>query len=263
MLANHSPFHRLRHPPPSLGLFSVALCAAVLLVFVPSTVRRDAAAREALAVHLLADAIPSMEEKQKAMLRTVMVLQDRVAKLSADVAALNTSTAAAIRSPRGSEGTPARVPPTERLDRVFGLVSVRCDLEPFELEVTTLLKKIEEEAEDAKSSFQSIAERQRRHFLIKWHGTDGVHTSNAIFTEVEAEIAFERVGDFAKKMLLFQPSADGDNGSWSVARAYGGENWLSMMTNDGTIQNPPKQSSAAAVTDDSVKQHRSSINVVV
>lgn len=235
---------KIRH----LGVFACALCAAVLLVILPATIhRRIAAAPSSSSIaslnpHDVVDAstaLESIERRQKVLLHNVMGLQDRVAKLTADVKALNQSSAAGQGVKQVDTGATISAE-----DRAFNALSVRCGLDAFRAEVSKMIVSVAELEEESKQYFTSAMMGNRRHYLVKWHGLSGVDTTEPLYSESDAELAYERVGDFAKKMLLFEPQG-GSGGTWSVARAYGGENWLSLMSNDGTIQHPADKKAGA------------------
>jgi hypothetical protein len=237
---------RSRH----LGTIGAVLCALVLLFILPATIQRRRLAAELRPSPSAsspifsedADVFSAVEKKQRELLHEVMALQDQVAKFTAQVKAWNESVS--------TRGTNARVTSSGESaeDRAFSVLAVRCGLEAFRADVSNTIAKVAQLGEKTKKSFAAALTANRQHYLVKWHGLHGVDTSDPLYTEVEAEMKFEKVGNFAKKLLRFQPGGGG--GVWSVARAFGGENWLALMSNDGNIQKPP---AAAAAADKSSK----------
>jgi hypothetical protein len=237
---------RSRH----LGTIGAVLCALVLLFILPATIQRRRIAAEQLRPSPSAspifsedaDVFSAVEKKQRELLHEVMALQDQVAKFAAQVKTWNESV--------GTRGTNARAASgggESAEDRTFSVLAVRCGLDAFRADVSNTIAKVAQLGEETKKSFAAALTANRQHYLVKWHGLHGVDTSDPLYTEVEAEMKFEKVGNFAKKLLRFQPGGGG--GVWSVARAFGGENWLALMTNDGNIQKPP----GAAGADESSK----------
>ncbi|CUG88845.1 membrane-associated protein, putative [Bodo saltans] len=249
----------------NLGTIGAAVCALVLLVILPTTVqKRMAAARAAAAAaakqdsqqHAVKmsslsgdDVFPQLEKKQRDLLHEIMGLQDQVAKLTAQVKAINESSS---RKSSSLASSSPNVNSETAEDRAFSVIAVRCGLDAFRTEVSSAIEKVAHLGEETKRSFQVALTTNRRHYLVKWHGLHGVDTSDPLYTEMDAESKFEKVGNFAKKLLLFQPGSGG--GVWSVVRTFGGENWLSLMTNDGHIQKP--KSDAARNNADKASSNR-------
>ena len=66
-------------------------------------------------------------------------------------------------------------------------------------------------------------------WVVKWHN-NGVSTSPRFHSEAQAYRYFVNVGDFAKKLLGY------DGQRWAVIKTYGGRQWLTLMTDDGSYQ---------------------------
>eukprot|EP01061_Rhynchopus_euleeides_P035739 TRINITY_DN60226_c0_g1_i1.p2 TRINITY_DN60226_c0_g1~~TRINITY_DN60226_c0_g1_i1.p2 ORF type:complete len:226 (+),score=102.89 TRINITY_DN60226_c0_g1_i1:198-875(+) len=66
-------------------------------------------------------------------------------------------------------------------------------------------------------------------WVVKWHN-NGVSTSPRFHSEAQAYRYFVNVGDFAKKLIAY------DGQRWAVIKTYGGRQWLSQMTDDGSFQ---------------------------
>ena len=67
-------------------------------------------------------------------------------------------------------------------------------------------------------------------WLVKWHN-NGISTSPLFESEAIAYQYYVNIGDYAKKLIAF------DGHRWILLKTYGGQQWVSLMTDDGTIQN--------------------------
>eukprot|EP00659_Diplonema_papillatum_P009595 gene9595-14898_t len=66
-------------------------------------------------------------------------------------------------------------------------------------------------------------------WVVKWHQS-GVNTSPKFDSESTAYQYYVSIGDFAKKLIAF------DGTRWVLLKSYGGPQWTSLMTDDGTHQ---------------------------
>eukprot|EP01060_Flectonema_neradi_P006438 TRINITY_DN14350_c0_g1_i1.p1 TRINITY_DN14350_c0_g1~~TRINITY_DN14350_c0_g1_i1.p1 ORF type:complete len:253 (+),score=33.11 TRINITY_DN14350_c0_g1_i1:85-759(+) len=67
-------------------------------------------------------------------------------------------------------------------------------------------------------------------WLVKWHN-NGISTSPLFESEGVAYQYYVNIGDYAKKLIAY------DGHRWILLKSYGGQQWVSLMTDDGTIQN--------------------------
>lgn len=210
-----------------VGPGSFMLCAVVITVLVPIAVSRVRQSQRA-ATEQVSRLIEDLEWRQKKMLGDVVSLQDRVAKTEADLRTLNHSVHFAGENERPDSTTGSK------LDAALAILRDRSALTSLQKEIVQLESELQDAAKKAKQSFVDVTNAKQKHYYVKWHGKKGVQTSRKLLSELDAEVEFERVGDFAKKILMFDNVA----ARWVVLRTYGAEQWLRMMSNDGTIQNP-------------------------
>lgn len=199
----------------------------VLCSVVPNGLRRACDART-FALHERRNAVSETERHQHLLLQRVLNLQKRSADLHVAVAALKSGVQtrrAHMNDPSDEDKSSVR-DALHLLEESVGLSDVMTDNR------STLgadLEALKAAAVAAKAHFNSVLEAQIKRFIVKWHN-GGVKVSRPFLDELEAEVEFERVGDFAKKLLMF----DNLVGKWIVLRAYGGDQWLQQMTNDVT-----------------------------
>eukprot|EP01062_Namystynia_karyoxenos_P074824 TRINITY_DN71855_c0_g1_i1.p1 TRINITY_DN71855_c0_g1~~TRINITY_DN71855_c0_g1_i1.p1 ORF type:complete len:263 (+),score=96.92 TRINITY_DN71855_c0_g1_i1:119-790(+) len=98
------------------------------------------------------------------------------------------------------------------------------------------LSKVSQHALD---EFKQYLDNQRGgRWLVKWHGNNGITTSPRFASEEQAYQYYVQAGDFAKKLLMF------DGARWILIKSYGGQQWLSLMTDDATYQQGKPATSA-------------------
>lgn len=105
-----------------------------------------------------------------------------------------------------------------------------------EMTIHRLLTELSSHSSEEFKSLKKELEIRKNHFLVKWHGEKGVKTSKRMVTELEAIDFFNQVGEYAKKLLMF------DGSQWRVIREYGGANWLALLHDDGEFQGGEEQS---------------------
>lgn len=107
----------------------------------------------------------------------------------------------------------------------------------FDAAVKKKIEELRKRAESAQERMKAATNDWRYPFLLKWHGPKGIQTSKRIGTEHDALYTFERIGDYAKKLLQLRRGTTPDElPSWTVLREYGASKWLEMLTNDAAVQ---------------------------
>jgi hypothetical protein len=201
-----------------LTAFGVALAVVILCAVLPFGVWRANTARvnaEGRAQRVL-DAIAAKQDEARAK---VIAMQKDLADLRVRVLQLAATTdqdAQAIATREASD--------KGDIDRV------NAEFAAADTDLTVKLAALEDEAKANFKDLRSQLDIRKNRFLVKWHGDEGVKTSKRMATEMEALNFFNEVGEFAKKMLMY------DGQKWVLLREYGGENWLTMMRDDGEAQ---------------------------
>jgi hypothetical protein len=120
-------------------------------------------------------------------------------------------------------------PNPKELEEAIGSTLAR-EVQEVQANMNTELKKLYEEGVEASKEIDAIKVGRDNPFYVKWHSKDGLKSSDRLPTETEAAILFEKVGDFAKKLLMF------DGSRWSCIKEFGGDNWLNLMQDNGDPQ---------------------------
>lgn len=198
-------------------LSTLVLCVSVVAILaVPGTLLTRLRQRTA-AVSAERAQLSALKAQQAALLGSVLTIQERIASAGAALTALE----AAASTLAGPESGDAEEERAKQRQAAFAAFRAR-----VEVEIATMEADARKEFDGLRDTVVSLRDR----FLVKWHGDDGVKTSRHLASEQEATAEFERVGDFAKKLLMF------DGARWVVLQSYGAERWLKHIRNDGTLQ---------------------------
>ena len=218
------------------SLLGVIVACSALFIVVPFGVLRATRLREASEAAVgvqLRDVVAAQGETLKAVLALQATLQHASASLNAARATLDQAEREFDEAERAERA---------RLD------ALTKEIAAYETEMKAELATLGREAEAELKDLTSQLDIRKNNFLVKWHGDDGVKTSKRMAREEEAIDFFNQVGEFAKKLLMF------DGSRWVVLREYGGAQWLALMHDDGDVQNgdgkptkpPAKQNSESA-----------------
>lgn len=176
---------------------------------------------------------------QERALRDGLEVERQLRDLASSFAALQLQAKEELARPAAPEGKPetAQVADGGEGDDILAFAKdLRRDLKGLGDKVTKSFADIE-------SKIFSVQYK----FLVKWHSDDGVKTSKRFEREVDALDFYNQVGEFAKKLLLFQGE------SWIAVRNYGGEKWLACMTDDAAPQvgecKPPSKKKESVAND--------------
>jgi hypothetical protein len=203
---------------PPLTAFATAVAFAVMFVVLPFGTYRATQAREnaaGRADHQLA----AIESKQQEALNMLVAMHTDLAQARSRITQLKVRT----------QQEEIRVSARER--------SEKTKLDRVQDAYLAATKQLDEKLQlletETKTTFKDLKMQldiRKNRFLVKWHGDSGVKTSKRMTTENDALNFFNQVGDYAKKLLMF------DGQRWIVLREFGGENWLSLMHDDGETQ---------------------------
>jgi hypothetical protein len=220
---------------PPLTAFGAAIAVAVLLIVLPFGTMRASNARHA-AVSRADVVLDEIAAKQSEALKAIVAMQGDIATVRTRIAQLKTAT-------RQDETLIA----AREIAEKGKINKVRTSADATERNLDEKVKTLEAETRATFKDLKSQLDIRKNRFLVKWHGDEGVKTSKRMTTEVEALNFFNQVGEFAKKMFMF------DGQRWLTLREFGGDNWLSMIKDDGTLQDgdgkptkPPKTPKPAA-----------------
>ena len=129
------------------------------------------------------------------------------------------------------QGATGKVKPIDMTELEAAIGSILAgDVQDVQSTMNTALTKLYEEGIAASNEIDKIKQGRDRPFYVKWHSKEGLKSSDRVPTETEAAILFEKVGDFAKKLLMF------DGTRWSCIKEFGGDNWLNLMEDSGNPQ---------------------------
>ena len=215
---------------PPLTAFGAVIALAVLLMVLPFGTWRATTVRTA-AVARADRVLDEIAAKQDEALKAIVGMQK-------DMAGVRTRIAQLKRATRQDESLISARELTEKSK----IEKVRSAAAATERNLDEKLKALEEETRTTFKDLKAQLDIRKNRFLVKWHGDEGVKTSKRMSTEVEALNFFNQVGEFAKKMFMF------DGQRWLTLREFGGENWLTMIKDDGSVQDgdgkptkPPKK----------------------
>jgi hypothetical protein len=107
---------------------------------------------------------------------------------------------------------------------------VKEQLAQYQSSLSGQLAELEKETKKQFADLKDLLESNANRFVVKWHSDDGVKTSPRMATEQEAVEKFTEIGEFAKKLLMF------DGQRWIPLKVYGGEKWLALMHDNGDVQ---------------------------
>lgn len=205
-------------PLPPTTAFGTTVACVVLFAVLPFGAWRARLARET-AESVAVASFTQIEQSQARALDSIEQVQRTIAAVRLEMAQLREvlhSDELKIHARELSEHTV--------------IDSVNHAVEEADKQLSEKLLKLEADTRTTFKDLKNELDIRKNRFVVKWHGDDGVKTSKRMPTEVEALNFFNQVGEFAKKMLMF------DGQRWLVLRTYGGDNWLQLIKDDGSVQ---------------------------
>ena len=167
-------------------------------------------------------ALQTITKQQTELLHTILGLQERLAQVQALTDSLGDK-----RAKWAATANSTAVFEADLADMKLKMKEKSSDIMKYmKASLTELEAENEKEIQRVRDAWSTRTHR----FLVKWHGDDGVKTSKRMGSEGESLDFFNQVGDFAKKLLMF----DGTN--WLVLKQYGGQEWLNLMQDNGVVQ---------------------------
>ena len=198
----------------AVGTLSIAVSVLTLAIILPYGLLVSSSTRSEEEKQLLT-ATQNVERQQTILLESLLRLQTRVDTCRASIEALTAPQ-------QDGEDNEAAIEAKKEL--------IRKQLGDYEVSLMKQIDKLEHETKRQFNNLKDLVDARSNRFLIKWHSDDGVKTSKRMATEQEAYEKFNDVGEFAKKLLMF------DGSRWIVLKEYGGEKWLHLMHDDGDVQ---------------------------
>lgn len=174
-----------------------------------------------------------LEAKQQSLLMRIAELQVKTAELK-EVSKLLQFRVQAMNNLPSSTGNDNDV--IEGMQSIFALLGWSntshrvAGIDENHALLTADITQLKSASAAAAKRFTEIVDTHAKRFIVKFHKGGHVKTSKRFAEELEAETEFERVGDFAKKLLMY----DSTISKWIVLRSYGGDEWLAKMSNDDT-----------------------------
>lgn len=209
-----------------VSLLAVMVACSAIFAVVPFGVLRASRLREESEAAVMVK-LDEVVAAQAQALKAVLALQ---ASLHESQGQVDTARAAVENAER--EFDAAEHDEKQRLQKL------KKEVEEYGTQMAAQLTELGGKAQSDLKELRSQLDIRKNNFLVKWHGDDGVKTSKRMGKEEEAIDFFNQVGEFAKKLLMF------DGSRWVVLREYGGAQWLSLMHDNGDIQDgdgkPPK-----------------------